>query len=199
QLVQFRPEVRVRLLGGLARALEFQGQRERAALVRDEAITTARRSGDRRGLATVLAAAYWSRGTTSAEEILGMLVEAREIGEELGDEEIRAEALSWTVPTYVTLRDHDAARADLVQLFETARWLNEPFRLHVAEHYASALALSDGDLATAEAAAVRSNEWSRLLTGRDASGVYGISMFNIRREQGRLVELAPVVRVLAAS
>ena len=45
--------------------------------------------------------------------------------------------------------------------------------------------------------AERSHEWSRLLTGRDASGVYGIQMFSIRREQGRLAELAPVIRVLA--
>jgi DNA-binding CsgD family transcriptional regulator len=60
------------------------------------------------------------------------------------------------------------------------------------------LALCDGDLSGAEAAALRSHEWSRLLTGRDASGVYGIQMFGIRREQGRLAELAPLVRVLAA-
>ena len=45
--------------------------------------------------------------------------------------------------------------------------------------------------------AARSHEWGRLLTGRDASGTYGIQMFSIRREQGRLAELAPAVRVLA--
>jgi len=198
ELGRFNPELRVRLLGGLARALEFQGQRRRGAIVRDEAIQIARRSGDRRGLATVLAAAYWSQGTTSFEDIHEMLVEARAIGEELRDDEIRAEALSWAVPALVVLCDHDGARGILVELFATARRLNEPFRLHVAEHYASTLALCDGDLAAAEAAAVRSHEWSRLLTGRDASGVYGIQMFNIRREQGRLAELAPVVRVLAS-
>ena len=33
--------------------------------------------------------------------------------------------------------------------------------------------------------------------GRDASGIYGVQMFGVRREQGRLAELAPVVRVLA--
>ena len=37
----------------------------------------------------------------------------------------------------------------------------------------------------------------KLLTGRDASGVYGLQMFSVRREQGRLAELAPVIRVLA--
>ena len=41
-------------------------------------------------------------------------------------------------------------------------------------------------------------EWGRLLTGREASGVYGIQMFSLRREQGRLAELAPVIRILAA-
>jgi DNA-binding CsgD family transcriptional regulator len=191
-------ELRVSLLGGLARALDFQGERERGARERDEAIKLARSSGDRRGLGTLLAAAYWSRGTTSVEQIYDMLVEARAIGDELDDDELRAEAVSWTVPALVALCDHDAARATLVHLFETARRVNEPFRFHVAEHYASALALCDGDLAEAEAAALRSHEWSRLLTGRDASGVYGIQMFSIRREQGRLEELAPVMRMLAS-
>lgn len=193
------PGLRVRLLGGLARALEFRGQRQRAAGMRDEAITLARRSKDRRGLGTVLATAYWAQGTSTFEEIHEMLTEARAIGEELDDDRIRAEAVSWTVPALVALRDHAAARTWLVELFTIARRLNEPFRLHVAEHYASSLALCDGDLVEAEAAAMRSHEWSRLLMGRDASGVHGIQMFSIRREQGRLAELAPVMRVLASN
>jgi DNA-binding CsgD family transcriptional regulator len=57
----------------------------------------------------------------------------------------------------------------------------------------STLALCAGKLDEAEAAAKRSHEWSRLLTGRAASGIHGIQMFGIRREQGRLAELAPVI------
>ena len=85
----------------------------------------------------------------------------------------------------------------MAALRETAEQTAQPFMLHVAGHYESALALCDGRLAEAESLALRSHEWSRLLTGRDASGVYGIQMFSIRREQGRLAELAPVVRILA--
>jgi DNA-binding CsgD family transcriptional regulator len=70
--------------------------------------------------------------------------------------------------------------------------------LHVAEQYAAGLALCDGDLEAAERAAGRSQEWGKLLTGRDASGTYAIQMFGLRREQGRLAELAPVVRLLDA-
>ena len=193
------PELRVRLLGGLARALDFRGEQERGALVRDEAIRLAREHGDRRGLGNVLAASYWSRGTSTIEEISEMLTEAKAIALELGDAELQAEAMSWRVPALVVLCDHAGARRELAELSEVAARLNEPFRLHVAEHYASALALCDGDLALAEASAARSAELSRLLAGRDASGVYGIQMFGIRREQGRLAELAPTVRLLTST
>jgi DNA-binding CsgD family transcriptional regulator/tetratricopeptide (TPR) repeat protein len=192
-------ELRVRLLGALTRALDFKGSSEAAARARDEAMSMALSIGDRHAYGWVLSSSYWARGTRSTEQITGWLLEAVAIGEELGDDEMRAEALWWLVPAYVALRDRAAADAVLRGLFEPARRLNEPFRLHVAEQYASALALASGDLDEAGAAAMRSSEWARLLVGRDASSVHGIQMFGIRREQGRLAELAPVVRVLAAS
>jgi DNA-binding CsgD family transcriptional regulator len=190
--------MRVRLLAGLARALDFRGDHERAAVVRRSAVDMARALHDRAGLASVLMRAYWSRGLTPLEEILAMLTEAVAIGEELGDTEIRAEAMSWRVPAFVALGDLDAARRQVASLLQTAEQTAQPFMLHVATHYGSALALSDGRLDDADALARRSHEYSRLLTGRDASGVFGIQMFGIRREQGRLAELAPVMRIVAA-
>jgi len=190
-------ELRARALGGLARALDFQGETARSAVVRDEAIAMSRRRGDRRTLGSILAMAYWARGSSLNEEVNRMLHESREIGRELADDEIIGEAAAWLVPSYVVLCDHHAARDALSELFTIAQRLSEPFLNHVAEHYASALALSDGYIAEAEAAAERSREWGSLLTGRDASGSYGIQMFGIRRAQGRLPELAPVVRLLA--
>jgi DNA-binding CsgD family transcriptional regulator/tetratricopeptide (TPR) repeat protein len=189
--------LRVGLLGGLARALDFLGEHERGAIVRTSAIDMARRLRAGDALATVLMRSYWSRGATSLEEILEMLTEARDLGEELGNTEIRAEAMAWRVPTFVALSDLDSARREVAALLKSAEQTAQPFMIHVAEHYNSAIALGDGRLDEAEAAALRSHEWSRLLTGRDASGVYGIQMFSIRREQGRLAELAPVVRLLA--
>jgi DNA-binding CsgD family transcriptional regulator len=191
-------ELRARVLGGLARALELRGDWGPAALARDESVAMSRRRRDRRTLGATLVTSYWSRGNSTNEEVNRMLVEAREIGRELADPELEGEALSWLVPSYVVLCDHDAARESLRLLFAVAKRLSEPFRLHVAEHNASALALADGDLTAAELAAARSHEWSRLLTGRDPSGIYAIQMFSIRREQGRLGEVAPVVRLLAA-
>jgi DNA-binding CsgD family transcriptional regulator len=189
-------QLRVRLLGGLARTLDFHGEHERAAVVRRSAIAMAHELGDRAGLATVLMRAYWSRPESSLEQILAWLNEAATLGEELGDTEIRAEAMSWRVPTYIALGDIDAARRQVVALLQIAEFTAQPFMLHVACHYGSAIALNDGDLDASEALAQRSNEASRLLSGRDASGVHGIQMFSLRREQGRLAELAPLLRML---
>jgi DNA-binding CsgD family transcriptional regulator len=189
-------ELRAEVHRALARALELRGEPGRAALERDEAIAISRRRHDRRTLAMTLAQAYWSRGSSTNEDVNRMLQESRLLGVELGDDEIQCEALAWLVPSYVVLCDHHAARDSLAELFVVTRRLSQPFFLHVAEHYASALALCDGDLAAAEGAAARSQEWGRVLTGRDASGVFAIQMFGIRREQGRLAELAPVIRLL---
>ncbi len=190
-------ELRVGLLSGLARTLDFQGDHARGAVVRESAMTMARQLQDRLGLATILMRSYWSLGASTLPEILEMLTEARDLGDELGDTEIRAEAMAWRAPTYVALCDLESARREIAALRETAEQTAQPFMLHVAEHYGSALALCDGHLEEAEKSALRSHEWSRLLKGRDASGVHGIQMFSVRREQGRLAELAPVIRILA--
>ena len=190
-------ELRIGLLAGLARALGFQGDAQRGAIVRENAVGLARSHEDRAGLAKVLVRSYWARGTTPLEEILSMLTEARDLAEELGDTETHTEAMAWRVPTFVALCDLSSARAEVAVLREMAERTAQPFMNHVAEHCGSAIALCDGNLAEAEAMAERSHYWGRLLTGRDASGTYGIQMFGVRREQGRLAELAPAVRILA--
>ncbi len=190
-------ELRIGLLAGLARALDMEGKRERGALVRENAVALARGREDRAGLAKVLVRSYWARGTTPLEEILSMLTEARDLAEELGDVETHADAMAWRVPTFVAVGDLESARAEVVVLREMAERTAQPFMHHVAEHYGSAIALCEGNLADAEAMAGRSHDWGRLLIGRDASGTHGIQMFGVRREQGRLAELAPVVRILA--
>jgi DNA-binding CsgD family transcriptional regulator len=190
-------QLRVGVLGGLARALAIRGEHERGAVVRSRAIAMARELGDRAALARVLVGSYWARGTRSLEDVRDGLTEACDIADELGDVDLRTEAMNWRISTLVALCDIESARREVATVRATAERTAQPFHLHVAEHCGSAIALCEGRLADAEAMAQRSHEWSRLLTGRDASGVYGIQMFGVRREQGRLAELAPVIRVLA--
>jgi DNA-binding CsgD family transcriptional regulator/tetratricopeptide (TPR) repeat protein len=190
---------RVMVLSGQARACAFLGDHDRSARLRDESIEVARRLGDRRALATVLMRAYWARGTTGLDEILEMLTESRDLAADLGDIELQAEAMEWRISALIALGDLESARQELAEVYEMASRVGQPFIIHVAQHYRSTIALSDGRLAEAEETAERSFEWGRLLTGRDPTATYGVQMFGIRREQGRLAELAPVVRILAAS
>jgi DNA-binding CsgD family transcriptional regulator/tetratricopeptide (TPR) repeat protein len=190
--------LRVGLLASLARALEYEGDSDQAARARADAIAMARRIGDRPGLTTALMGSYWARATTSLTEILPMLGEAHDLAAAIGDVEGQAEATHWRFSALMALGEIAAAHAELAVVLDMAQHTRQPFFLHTAEHYRSALALLEGELAQAETAAERSREWGRLLVGRDASGVYGIQMFGVRREQGRLAELAPVIRVLAA-
>jgi DNA-binding CsgD family transcriptional regulator/tetratricopeptide (TPR) repeat protein len=189
----------VELLSGLGRTLDFEGDSTRAKVARDEAIAIARRMGYRRTLATVLMRAYWARASLTLPEIFDMVTEAQTIAEEIGDAEIRVESAEWRIAVLLALGETDTARREIGVVRALAERMGQPFMIHVAEHYNAALALADGRLAEAEAAAERSRRWGELLTGRDAFGVYGIQMFGLRREQGRLAELAPVVRILAGS
>ena len=179
--------------------LAAQGDHLRGAVVRRNAIEMARRIDDRQGLATVLMHAYWARGATPLEDVLEMVTESRDLAAQIGDVELHAQAMEWRVPPLMALGDVEAARQQLATVTQMAQRVRQPFILYVAEQYNSALALLEGRFRDAEAAAERSREWGRLLRGREASGSYGIQMFAIRREQGRLAELAPAARSLAAA
>ena len=189
--------LRIGVLSGLARVLANRGDHGRAAVVRESATEMARRLGDRRELANLLSRAYWARGSTPLEEILEMLDEARDLADELGDLEIQDGARAWRVMTCMALGDVGEARRDLAGLLEIAVRARQPFLVATAEHVASAIELLEGNLDEAETRAKRSRDAERVLSGGAGSGVHGIQMFSIRREQGRLSELAPIVRALA--
>jgi DNA-binding CsgD family transcriptional regulator len=191
-------KLRVMLLAGLARAHAFAGDYAASVVSEERAIAMARRLGDRLGLATVLMRSYWSRVEGDPEQTLATLAEARDLSEGLGESDLQAEAIGWRVACMIALGDLSRAEAELADGHAMAVRLRQPFTLHVVESFASTVALCFGRLAEAEAAARRSHEWSQLLTARPASGTYGIQMFGVRREQGRLAELAPVTRILAA-
>ena len=191
--------LRVGLLSALARVLAYRGDHGRAAIIHANATQMARRLGDQRGLATLLLRAYSARGTRTLEEVLEMLTEACALGDELGDVEIQSDARGWRVVAWIASGALEAARRDLAEFLELAERGRQPFSTFAAEQIGSAIALCEGHLEEAEARAERSRESARLLSGRDATGIQGIQMFSIRREQGRLGELAPLVRILAGS
>ncbi len=78
----------------------------------------------------------------------------------------------------------------------SSRFATFSFMTHA---YEVALLLAAGDLPGAEAAAERAQAMGAADDAPFDAGVYGLQMYAIRRAQGRLTEVAPVMRVLAAS
>jgi DNA-binding CsgD family transcriptional regulator/tetratricopeptide (TPR) repeat protein len=191
--------LRVMLLAGLLRAHAFAGDYPASEAAQRQAIDLARHLGDETALATVLTRSYWTRlEGGNMQETLEMLLEARNLAHGVGDTGLQAEAMGWRVAGLISIGALAEAQRELVDAHAFSLRVRQPFTLHTAEHFASTLALCTGNLAEAEAAARRSHELSRMLTGRPASGTYGIQMFGVRREQGRLAELAAATRILAA-
>ena len=60
----------------------------------------------------------------------------------------------------------------------------------------STLALSKAGSPDAERLAVEASDHAELLSGAEQSGAYGVQMFSLRREQGRLEEVRPVVEAV---
>ena len=187
-----------RLLSALSRALVFVGENEEAGVLRVEATTMARRIGDPGTLAAVLIQEDIRHVHVPLDDALERLTEARDLALELGDLYFLLEAMWRRISTLVGLGEVHAARQELTEFRRAAEQGQEPIKLYTAALFSSALALCDGRLDEAEALAEEAEEWTRLMR-IPVSGEYGVQLFGIRREQGRLAELRPFVQILATS
>jgi DNA-binding SARP family transcriptional activator/class 3 adenylate cyclase/DNA-binding CsgD family transcriptional regulator len=187
--------LRILLLAGLTRAQALSGDRSRAAVVGASAIEMAHRIDDHTGLATALLHTACAHGGSTLD--VEMLTEAQDLAVETGDVEIHADATAIKLAALAQRGEIEALRAQLAEAIDVAHRVRQPYFLHATEQHRSALALLEGRFEAAERAAERSRDWGGLLTGADPSGDYGIQMFGIRREQGRLNEVASAMRLVA--
>jgi tetratricopeptide (TPR) repeat protein len=190
---------RSRLLSGLGIAVHSLGDFERATALLTEAAGLARRCGDRGALYGALArqnTVAVGRGCAASRfpERRRTLDEIATLAGELYDS--KAQLLWGFGPAAAYLEMGDAAgfAASLTHF-------REYFSKHRISAFDFGLAGADamhaillGEFAAAERLAERALEIGRDVQGDLAAGVYGVQMFTIRREQGRLAEVAPLFR-----
>lgn len=190
---------RSRLLGRLGRRLAFFGDQVRGVPLLTEGIALARECGDARALWDVLESlqvAVSGRAIPAAEvaerrRALDEMVAAAETADE---PEHVFQAEMWRVSGFLELGDHAAFEASLKRfgdLSERYQLSNFGWGLACAQ---ALRALLYGQFAEAERLANRAFEMGRDVHGELAIGVYGVQMFTIRRQQGRLAEVAPLFR-----
>lgn len=184
-----------RLLSALARALIFSGEEEQAMKVYQQALAIARRSGDPLILASTLVAtltARWQHERIS--ERVASAAEAVELAAAAGNRSLMFEAAAWRMFDSFELGDIDGWLEHIDAYERGAEELREPFMRYVAASSRTMHALFEGRFDEAERLAQRTLEIGDRMPGLDAAGVYGVQMFTLRREQGRLDEVGPVVR-----
>jgi DNA-binding NarL/FixJ family response regulator len=186
--------VRARVLSSLTRALVFSGALDEAMAVHREALAMARRIGDRGTIAAALravATARWLPQEFAAR--VGTTLEAERLAAEIGDRERMLEAASWRLFDLMELGDLSARAREFEAYTRLADEVRQPFYQYIGVSSRAMMALFEGRLAESERLAREALELGGRMPGLDAEGVYGIQMFSVRREQGRLAELAPVV------
>ncbi|MDM0028999.1 helix-turn-helix transcriptional regulator [Variovorax saccharolyticus] len=186
--------LRVELLARLCRAYVYCDRSEEAKDAHRRAVALARKTGDVRGLGMALAAlasaVYWPE---LLGERLAAAKEAWGIAQSLANEQFVAVVLPYYLFDLIRLGDAVSlarVRGEGLALVERTGWLHYQAISHCVE---GVVAINEGRFADAEASATRALQVGQRVAEERAVGVYGMQMFCLRREQGRLRETMPVL------
>jgi class 3 adenylate cyclase/DNA-binding CsgD family transcriptional regulator len=187
--------LRARVLGSLARALLFTGVLEQAAACAQQGVEVARQAGDPGVLAFnlhVLLPFPWQPEET--EERLAYASEMLQYAQQANNDEFVCNAHAWRMLLLLELGDIQATDAALDAHAQATHKFQAPVYLCVTAGYRSMRALLEGRFAEAERLAMNLYSLSQRVQGGNLDGTFGLLMYTLRREQGRLHEVEPALR-----
>lgn len=188
--------LRAKLLAALCRANIYCDRPQAAHAAFRQATRLARRLGDPRTLFEALSAIVPARSWPEhLEERLAAASEALELVHQAGHPEWAVGDMSgWYIGDLMEDGDIDTARAVLDLHLQVANACRQPFLQAVGLSAQAMLATHRGRFAEAEQQVRENLIVGRRFSPEHAEGVFGMQMFTLRREQGRLGELQPVLR-----
>ncbi len=188
--------LQARLQASLARSLSLSGDTNAAVEAGELALSMARAVGD---VGCVIAALQATTIVSSEpSRLLEASTELRDVALQVGDHWSAVYATGNMCRALMELGRLGEAAEVLVQhrlLAERGRFLMFQYMGHV---YEAVLALAAGRFGEAEQAAERAHAVGESSNIVFDAGVYGLQMFAIRREQGRLAEVLPLIRLLSS-
>lgn len=187
--------LRVQLMGGLVRARIAIGAVSGVEAMAQEAVAAARRLDDPLALFDTLRIFLFAdRQPTGSAARLDAASEMVSLAEALGNRECLAEALGSRIHEYLEYGDVPALDADLAYRTRVIEASTQPFFLHTNALFYAARSILAGDFAQGERLAQQALQAGQRIGTENADSAYGMQMFTIRREQGRLAALAPVIQ-----
>jgi DNA-binding SARP family transcriptional activator len=188
-----RVRLLARLAGGPLRDSTADAERRRS--LGAQALEMARRIGEPSTLA------YALLGYISSRHSPDFTPEQAEIASELVQVALQARDLERAVEGYdshlvasIELGDLPAAYADLEAMTSLAEELLQPAQRWLVTVYRALLALLEGRFEEAEQLITETRSLGERALGWNAAAVYGLQLYVLRREQGRVQEVEKLVR-----
>jgi tetratricopeptide (TPR) repeat protein len=195
------------LLGRLAMERYYVDPREVRDELTQEAVELAHRSGNRAVLGRALHArhyALWS--LDDVEERLANATRILQVAREANDPELALQARTWRVVASLELGDAAAVDREIAVHRRLAEAITQPYHRWQALIFRGMHALLEGRFADAQrhaeaayALGAGQDVDSTTSMGPNARMMYGVQLFNLRREQGRLHELDDTISELSSA
>jgi len=193
-LHQAEDPLRVELLARLCRAYVYSDRVAEARQTHQRAVALARRIGDMpglyRALSAITSAVYWP---DLLQERVAATKECLSIAQEMGLA-VTADSLPYFLSNLVQVGDAPALRRLIEFTARFAEQSRSPYLLTLCRHVEALVAINEGRFANAEHMAVEALQSGRRLAADTAATTYGMQMFCLRREQGRLGEAQPLLQ-----
>jgi tetratricopeptide (TPR) repeat protein len=188
---------RARLLSRLATCLYFADAGERPAALSRQAVEIAERLGNPVTLALVLHNAHFAvLGPDTLDERTAMASRIIALGETTGRKDLTFAGHYWRLVDALERGDIAVVDASQRRHAELAEQLGQPFYRWRVRVLAAMRALLAGRLADAERLIEEALQLGRRTTP-NALLAYGVQLYGLRREQGRIGEMEPAIRAFA--
>lgn len=183
--------VHVGVLSRLGMALQLAGPHDRSVTLVEQAVQLARQLGEPGPLAYALDARRFVRWRPeNCEERLAAATEINALADKAGDTEMVLWNHLSRLIALLELGDMQAADAEIQTQAQMAADLRQPFYLWITVVHRAMRALLQGRLEEAEGLITEAHAMGRRVQRETATQIFGVQMFVLRGEQGRLHELA---------
>ena len=165
----------------------------------EEGVDLARQLGDKTSLFELSVLPFLTpttvRSPGGADGPLASMT-AKGLSADIDDDDARGRALSLDVYVSTELGDRERTDRAIEAMSEFGTRRQRLNMQWLGRHASAMAAILDGRFSAAESLAGEARRLGKQTHGVEVEGVYAMQMFAIRREQGRLAEVAPVVKHL---
>jgi hypothetical protein len=192
--------LRAELLARLGTELTYHEDASRSDSLTRDALAMAERMGDPAMLAYALTARHfcWQRADVAPNERIALADRAISLTGSTPASDIQALALQERLLDLLELGDGEAFDETFGQYKQVVERLDQPFFLWLESMFRGTRALLAGEIDEAERLAQATLAIGARMGTPNAEGVFAGQIFSVRREQGRLGELAPALEAAAA-